>query len=71
MKAFVARPRSKALGAVEGADGNPLPHGPITGDVNMRTLFDFGLDESDHSVQFNRRIQQLDGLYSRISELIR
>ena len=71
MKSFVARPRSKALGAVEGTPSNPLAASPITGSVNMRTFYGFGNQDFDHSGQFNRSIQELDGLYNRIFEIVR
>lgn len=71
MKSFVARPRSKAVGAVEGTTANPLPGGAINGDVNLRTDFGFGREDYDHSGQFNRRIQEVDELYSRIFDIVK
>ena len=68
MKAFVARPRSKAAGAVEGALGNPVPSGMVN--VNLRTTYQFGRENFDHSGQFNRTIQQLDELYQDILNVV-
>ena len=67
-KSFVARPRSKAVGAVEGVPGNPSPSGMV--DVNLRTTFHFGRDDFDHSGQFNRRIQQVDDLYQSVLDVV-
>lgn len=68
MKSFVARPRSKAAGAVEGASGNPNIGG--MDDVNLRITYGFGREDYDHSGQFTRRIQQLDDLYSNILNVV-
>jgi pimeloyl-ACP methyl ester carboxylesterase len=71
IKAFVARPRSRAAGAVEGSNDNPEAGGSINRNVNLRTGFGFGTEPSDHSGQFERRCQQVDALYSTISDLVR
>jgi hypothetical protein len=71
MKAFVARPRSRAVGAGEGTAGNPVAAGPVTTHVNMRTEYGFDTRPSDHSGQFNRTIQQVAGLYERILETLK
>ena len=68
MKAFVARPRSKAAGAVEGTLENPSLNGMVN--VNLRTTYQFGRENSDHSGQFNRRIQQVDDLYQHILNIV-
>ena len=68
MKSFVARPRSKAAGAVEGAGGNPNPAGMV--DANLRTTYHFDTRDTDHSGQFNRRIQQVDDLYENILSVV-
>jgi pimeloyl-ACP methyl ester carboxylesterase len=62
MKAFIARPRSKAVGAVDASLGN---RPSIMQHVNLQ---EYGFDgrESDHSGQFNRRIQQVHELYREI-----
>lgn len=64
-KAFIARPRSKAVGAVDASSGNRpsnMQH------VNMNAApYNFDDREDDHSGQFNRRIQEVDELYREIS----
>ena len=62
IKSFIARPRSKAVGAVDASLGN---RPGIMQHVNLQ---DYGFDgrESDHSGQFNRRIQQVHELYREI-----
>ena len=69
MKSFVARPRSKAVGAVDTSLGN-LP-GVAIGE--SESLFDYGFRDQDydHSGQFNRRIQELHELYQRIFEIVK
>ena len=71
MKSFVARPRSRAVGAGEGTAANPLASGPIRANVNMRTTFGFGREDYDHSGQFNRRIQQVYDLYGRVFDIVK
>jgi len=66
---FVARPRSKAMGAVNDSTENPAPNVAIIENINLRTLYNFGRDPSDHSGQFNRNIQSLDELYNVIKEI--
>jgi pimeloyl-ACP methyl ester carboxylesterase len=69
MKAFVARHRSKAVGAVDASFGN-LPGGSIGENVNLRS-YGFRDQDYDHSGQFNRRVQQLHQLYERILEIVK
>ncbi|MFZ4774282.1 MAG: esterase/lipase family protein [Terrimicrobiaceae bacterium] len=62
VKSFIARPRSMAVGSTDAS----LENQPgIMRHVNLQ---DYGFDgrESDHSGQFNRRIQELDALYLNI-----
>jgi hypothetical protein len=64
MKAFIARPRSKAVGAVDASFGN-LPANMQ--DVNMNAApYNFDNREGDHSGQFNRQIQDVFELYREI-----
>ena len=68
MKAFVARPRSKAIGAVSASLGN-RPR--IMEHVNLNAPpHNFDERESDHSGQFNRRIQQVSELYRDITAIL-
>ena len=68
MKAFIARPRSKAIGAVDDALGN---RPQIMEHVNLNASpYNFDNRESDHSGQFNRRIQEVDELYLDIAALL-
>ncbi len=69
MKSFVARPRSKAVGAVDASLGN-LPTGAIGENAN---LFDYGFRDQDydHSGQFERRNQQLHQLYERVFNIVK
>jgi pimeloyl-ACP methyl ester carboxylesterase len=61
MKAFIARPRSKAVGAVDASLGN---RPAIMEHVNLNAPpYSFDNREQDHSGQFNRRIQEVDDLY--------
>lgn len=64
MKAFVARPRSKAAGAVDESLHN-LPGGAITANVDLQD-YGFAGDRHDHSGQFDRNIHEVGELYSRI-----
>lgn len=62
MKSFIARPRSKAVGAVDASlDNRPS----IMQHVNLQD-YRFDGRKSDHSGQFNRRIQQVHELYREI-----
>jgi hypothetical protein len=63
MKAFVSRPRTRAIGAF-GHTG-----GPITELVNLQDDYDFGRERPDHSGQFTRRIQQGPADGKRIFDL--
>ncbi|MDD5201253.1 MAG: alpha/beta hydrolase [Terrimicrobiaceae bacterium] len=68
MKAFIARPRSKAVGAVDTLFGN-LPANME--DVNLNAApYNFDGRKGDHGGQFNRRPQELDKLYSKILEIV-
>jgi alpha/beta hydrolase family protein DUF900/thrombospondin type 3 repeat protein len=60
VKAFVARSRSRAVGA-QGATS-----GPIFDSVNLNDIYDFNESRSDHSGQFTRTIQQVWNLYGDI-----
>ena len=61
--AFVARPRSYAVGAQPGVQG------VITGtEVDLNAEFGFDRDVADHSGQYTRTIQQLRGFYSTLLE---
>ena len=64
IKAFIARPRSKAVGAVDASLGNrpsDMQH------VNLNDApYNFDDREGDHSGQFNRRTQEVDALYREI-----
>jgi pimeloyl-ACP methyl ester carboxylesterase len=62
MKAFVARSRTKAVGAFAGG-------GSIGSTENLRD-FGFGNQRPDHSGQFTRNVQQVDLLYKRMRERI-
>jgi hypothetical protein len=56
--AFAARPRSYAVGAQPGVDSVILGS-----EVDLAGAFGFGREESDHSGQFNRAIQQVLNFY--------
>ena len=64
MKAFVARSRSKAAGALDYAGG------PIRANINLRDDYGFGNTRPDHSGQFTRNIQKLDALYKRMRDTL-
>jgi pimeloyl-ACP methyl ester carboxylesterase len=66
MKSFVARPRSKAVGALEGTSA--APNGVI--DVNLEATYHFDSRDSDHSGQFKRRIQEVDDLYLTVVNIV-
>ena len=57
---FVARPRSKAVGALDGV------RGMIQGEVDLTGRFGFGRTMAEHSAQFNWTIQQVHGYYEQI-----
>ena len=63
MKAFVARSRTKAVGAFPGG-------GSLGAGENLREVFGFKSVRADHSGQFTRNIQAVDALYKRIRERI-
>jgi hypothetical protein len=56
MMSFVARSRSKAVGALEGVGGPIQNH-----EVNLQADFGFTDIRSEHSAEFNRPIQQVGG----------
>jgi hypothetical protein len=60
--AFIARTRTKAVGALPGVGG------VVSWEVNLGegTRFNFSRDRSDHSAQFNRNIQQTDAFYKEV-----
>jgi pimeloyl-ACP methyl ester carboxylesterase len=58
---YVARPRSRALGA------EPNSSSVISTSVDLQG-FDFARDRDDHSGQFTRQIQQLSGFYKTIND---
>ena len=60
MKAFVARSRTKAVGALDYAGG------PIGAGINLRDNYGFRNTRADHSGQFTRNIQRLNALYQEI-----
>jgi hypothetical protein len=62
MKAFVARSRTKAVGAFRGG-------GSVGPTENLRD-FGFTNARSDHSGQFTRNIQVVDSLYKKLRERV-
>jgi pimeloyl-ACP methyl ester carboxylesterase len=66
MKSLVARPRSKAVGALEGA--STAPNGIV--DVDLEAAYRFDARDSDHGGQFNRRIQDVHDLYLTIVNVV-
>jgi len=70
IKSFVARSRSKAVGAVRGTIDNPLPSDAITSNRDLQDIYGFTDDDSDHSGQFNRNSQELFDLYSDIMSIV-
>ena len=62
---FVARPRSRAVGS----EGNSAV--VFTTSIDLQTEYGFTRDQGDHSGQFNRRIQQLDGFYRRVLQEVK
>ena len=63
MKAFVARSRTKAVGAFPGG-------GSLGASENLREGFGFKNIRADHSGQFTRNIQAVDALYKKMRERI-
>ena len=53
--AFVARPRAKAAGALEGISG------AVSGELDLTGAFNFQNNSDEHSAEFNWTIQQLGG----------
>jgi pimeloyl-ACP methyl ester carboxylesterase len=69
IKAFISRPRSKALGAVDSLLAN---RPAIMEHVNLNAApYNFDDRESDHSGQFNRRIQEVSELYRDIAAILK
>jgi hypothetical protein len=67
MMAFVARPRSKAVGAVLGVGGFL----DQTGETDLGgTAYGFGRSDRDHSGQFNWSIQRLDAFYRQLVDVM-
>jgi hypothetical protein len=60
--AFLARTRTKAVGALQGVGG------AISREINLGegTIFNFSRERPDHSAQFNRNIQQTDAFYKEV-----
>lgn len=65
MKAFVARSRTKAVGAFP--NGSPVFFQNI--DLSA-SPYNFGRERSDHSGQFTRDIQRVDALYNALREAL-
>jgi hypothetical protein len=57
---YVARPRSKAVGALTGVGG------AIKDQVDLSASFGFGRQRDDHSAEFNRSIQGLNTFYAQL-----
>jgi pimeloyl-ACP methyl ester carboxylesterase len=64
MKSFVARSRTKAVGAIDYIGG------PVGAKVNLRDDYGFGNTRPDHGGQFTRNIQKLDALYKRMRDTL-
>jgi pimeloyl-ACP methyl ester carboxylesterase len=64
MKAFVARSRTKAVGALD------YTGGPIGTKINLRDDYGLGRERSDHSGQFTRNVQKLDALYKKMRDTL-
>jgi hypothetical protein len=58
---FVARPRSKAVGALPGVNG--VIEG---GQVDLKGNFGFDTDKSEHSAQFNWNIHRTRSFYAQL-----
>ena len=58
--AYVARPRSKAIGA------EPNSSAVFPSSIDLTAQYGFGRAQSDHSGQFNRRVQQVHDFYTSI-----
>ena len=63
MKAFVARSRTKAVGAIDSVAST------LDTSINLKTVYGFGNNQSDHSGQFYRDIQMVFELYREIHSL--
>jgi hypothetical protein len=64
--AFIARTRTKAVGALQGVGG------VISREVNLGVApYNFGRNRADHSAQFNRNIQQTDAFYKTVFDAVR
>ena len=64
MKAFVARSRTKAVGALDHAGG------PVGTKINLRDDYGLGRERLDHSGQFTRNVQKLDALYKKMRDTL-
>jgi hypothetical protein len=60
--AFLARPRSKAVGALRGVGGVINQ----AGEVDLKANFGFDRDQSEHSAQFNWNVQRTRGFYGQL-----
>ncbi len=59
--AFIARTRTKAVGAL------PSVGGVVFREVDLRGApYNFGRNRADHSAQFNRNIQHTDAFYKKV-----
>jgi hypothetical protein len=67
--AFVARPRSKALGARAGVGGLLLPVNNI--DIGENSPTGLGDQRSDHSGLFSRSVQELQVFYQTLNGIVR
>ncbi len=64
--AFLARTRTKAVGALPGVGG------AVFEEVNLRDApYNFGRTRPEHSAQFNRNIQQTDAFYKTVFGYLR
>jgi hypothetical protein len=65
IKAFVARSRTKAVGAFVNGDAN------FTRNVNLnRAPYNFGRERADHSGQFTRNIQNVEAFYKSMRDAL-
>jgi hypothetical protein len=65
--AFVARTRTKAVGAMPGVGGI------VSQDIDLSegTIYDFKRIRADHSAQFTRRVQDVQAFYRTVFEKVR
>lgn len=63
---FLARSRSKAVGARDSV------HGSINAEINLHEdPYNFTKDQKEHSGQFNRTIQKADEFYKTLNEVFK